>query len=349
MTRPLLEQVVRRRVSSLDNVTARGRRRRRPGRGVRRAGGGGRGRRRACVRRTSSSTAPVAPRASPTSSSRRGSSRRRSARVQIDCAYASGFLPRSADDFEGSFLVCGTSPPTSFRARGGASRGGRSLDGDVGGRARRRPGHDRGRGPRVRSQPVVAGGGPARRARGPAVVGGVVPLPVQPAPALREGTHGCCRGSSRSATRRAASTPSTGRACPAPPCRPTHSAHTVREVGVRVGRAAAAVPPQGREDHRRSLGDRGRRGLPAPADERAEGAGDGPGQPLRPAGRPGHPHLGRAREVVQPGAQPGGADQVAGRGHRWWLACSRPAFPDAARPAWIIHASDRRRADLASR
>ncbi|MEO6712805.1 MAG: FAD-dependent monooxygenase [Mycobacteriales bacterium] len=37
-------------------------------------------------------------------------------RVTIDCAYTSGFLPRSADDFEGSFLVCGTSPPTSFRA-----------------------------------------------------------------------------------------------------------------------------------------------------------------------------------------------------------------------------------------
>ena len=36
-------------------------------------------------------------------------------RVMIDCAYASGFLPRSADDFEGSFLLCGTSPPTSFR------------------------------------------------------------------------------------------------------------------------------------------------------------------------------------------------------------------------------------------
>lgn len=37
-------------------------------------------------------------------------------RVTIDCAYASGFLPRSAADFDGSFLVCGTSPPTSFRA-----------------------------------------------------------------------------------------------------------------------------------------------------------------------------------------------------------------------------------------
>ncbi len=36
-------------------------------------------------------------------------------RVMIDCGYASGFLPRSAGDFEGSFLVCGLSPPTSFR------------------------------------------------------------------------------------------------------------------------------------------------------------------------------------------------------------------------------------------
>jgi 2-polyprenyl-6-methoxyphenol hydroxylase-like FAD-dependent oxidoreductase len=37
-------------------------------------------------------------------------------RVTIDCAYSSGFLPRSADDFDGTFLVCATSPPTSFRA-----------------------------------------------------------------------------------------------------------------------------------------------------------------------------------------------------------------------------------------
>ena len=37
-------------------------------------------------------------------------------RVLIDCAYSSGFLPRSADDFEAAFLICGTSPPTSFRA-----------------------------------------------------------------------------------------------------------------------------------------------------------------------------------------------------------------------------------------
>jgi len=37
-------------------------------------------------------------------------------RVMIDCAYASGFLPRSGDDLDGSLLVCGTSPPRSFRA-----------------------------------------------------------------------------------------------------------------------------------------------------------------------------------------------------------------------------------------
>ena len=36
-------------------------------------------------------------------------------RVSIDCAYASRFLTRSADDFEGSFVVCATSPPTSYR------------------------------------------------------------------------------------------------------------------------------------------------------------------------------------------------------------------------------------------
>ena len=38
------------------------------------------------------------------------------AKVTIDCAYTSGFLPRSAADWEGSFFVCGTSPPASYRA-----------------------------------------------------------------------------------------------------------------------------------------------------------------------------------------------------------------------------------------
>jgi len=36
-------------------------------------------------------------------------------RVLIDCAYSSRFLSRSADDFEGSFIACATTPPTSFR------------------------------------------------------------------------------------------------------------------------------------------------------------------------------------------------------------------------------------------
>jgi 2-polyprenyl-6-methoxyphenol hydroxylase-like FAD-dependent oxidoreductase len=36
-------------------------------------------------------------------------------RVSIDCAYASRFLSRSAGDFEGSFIACATTPPTSYR------------------------------------------------------------------------------------------------------------------------------------------------------------------------------------------------------------------------------------------
>jgi 2-polyprenyl-6-methoxyphenol hydroxylase-like FAD-dependent oxidoreductase len=36
-------------------------------------------------------------------------------RVTIDCAYASRFLARTADDFEGSFVACATTPPTSYR------------------------------------------------------------------------------------------------------------------------------------------------------------------------------------------------------------------------------------------
>ncbi len=117
MTRPLLEQVVRRRVRSLDNVTLDD--------GVvadRVEISGGRlsgvvvgGALRAadlvvdCSGRSSriahqlESSGVLAP---PVS------------RVTIDCAYASGFLPRSAGDLDGSFLVCGTSPPESFR--GGA-------------------------------------------------------------------------------------------------------------------------------------------------------------------------------------------------------------------------------------
>src|SRR5688572_10560551 len=36
-------------------------------------------------------------------------------RVSIDCAYTSGFLPRAPDDLDGTFLVSGPTPPTCFR------------------------------------------------------------------------------------------------------------------------------------------------------------------------------------------------------------------------------------------
>ena len=66
--------------------------------------------------RTSSSTAPAGPRASSHQlESSGGTVAAGVLRVTIDCAYASALLARSADDFEGSFLVCATSPPRSFR------------------------------------------------------------------------------------------------------------------------------------------------------------------------------------------------------------------------------------------
>jgi 2-polyprenyl-6-methoxyphenol hydroxylase-like FAD-dependent oxidoreductase len=115
MTRPLLEQVVRRRVSALDNVgiedgIVADRVEVSDGRvagvvvdgEVRRADlvvdCSGRSSRVAHQLESSRLLAPPVT------------------RVRIDCAYASGFLPRTAGDLEGSFLVCGTSPPTSFRA-----------------------------------------------------------------------------------------------------------------------------------------------------------------------------------------------------------------------------------------
>jgi 2-polyprenyl-6-methoxyphenol hydroxylase-like FAD-dependent oxidoreductase len=115
MTRPLLEQVVRRRIASLDNVTLEDgvvvdRVEVSDGRvtgvvvdGVVRRGDlvvdcSGRSSRIAHRLGSSGLLAPPVT------------------RVSIDCAYASGFLPRSTGDFEGTLLVCGTTPPTSFRA-----------------------------------------------------------------------------------------------------------------------------------------------------------------------------------------------------------------------------------------
>lgn len=114
MTRPLLEQVVRRRVAALDNVTleesvvvdrvdlSEGRvsgvvvdGQQRPTDLVVDCSG-----RASRIAHQLDSSAVLAP---PVS------------RVNIDCAYTSGFLPRTPADFDGSFLFCGTSPPTSFR------------------------------------------------------------------------------------------------------------------------------------------------------------------------------------------------------------------------------------------
>ncbi len=114
MTRPLLEQVVRRRVLVLDNVTVRDgvvgdRVEVSDGRvsgvvvdgAVQRADlvvdCSGRSSRIAHQLESSGVLSP------PVS------------RVSIDCAYTSGFLPRTADDLDGTFLLCGPSPPTSFR------------------------------------------------------------------------------------------------------------------------------------------------------------------------------------------------------------------------------------------
>jgi 2-polyprenyl-6-methoxyphenol hydroxylase-like FAD-dependent oxidoreductase len=115
MTRPLLEQVIRRRIALLDNVTLEDgvlvdRVEVSDGRvtgvvvdGVVRRSDlvvdcSGRSSRIAHQLESSGLLAPPVT------------------QVSIDCAYASGFLPRSAGDFEGTLLVCATSPPTSFRA-----------------------------------------------------------------------------------------------------------------------------------------------------------------------------------------------------------------------------------------
>jgi 2-polyprenyl-6-methoxyphenol hydroxylase-like FAD-dependent oxidoreductase len=114
MTRPLLERVVRRRVGALANVTIEDGV---PVEGVTVAGetvtgvritGGERradlvvdasGRNSRIARQLELSGELVPP----------------VSRVSIDCAYASRFLSRSADDFEGSFIACALSPPTSYR------------------------------------------------------------------------------------------------------------------------------------------------------------------------------------------------------------------------------------------
>ena len=114
MTRPLLEQVVRRRVAVLENVTLRDD---------------------VAVERVEVSEGRVcgvvvggAPQRADLVVDCSGRSSRIAhqlessgvlappiSRVLIDCAYVSGFLPRSQDDLECAFLVSGPWPPTMFR------------------------------------------------------------------------------------------------------------------------------------------------------------------------------------------------------------------------------------------
>jgi 2-polyprenyl-6-methoxyphenol hydroxylase-like FAD-dependent oxidoreductase len=114
LTRPLLEQVVRRRVAALGTVTLR------DGVVVERVEAGA-GRVTGVVVDGEVHHADLVVDCSGRSSriahhlASSGVLAPPVSRVPIDCAYVSGFLPRSTDDFDGSFLVCGTSPPDSFR------------------------------------------------------------------------------------------------------------------------------------------------------------------------------------------------------------------------------------------
>ena len=121
------------------------------------------------------------------------------------------------------------------------------MDGDPRRRARRRAGHRPGRGALVRPEPAHAGRRRARRAAGPAVVDHVVPVPVAASGAT---TRRCRRprpGSSPSATRRAASTPSTGRGCRARRCRPRPSPRPwpTRACGATCCPHGSTAPPPG--------------------------------------------------------------------------------------------------------
>ena len=114
MTRPLLERVVRRRVGGLGNVTIE------DGVTVERvtvAGDTVTGVAMADGERPADLVVDASGRSSPITRQLELSVELATpvSRVSIDCAYASRFLARSADDFEGSFLACATTPPTSYR------------------------------------------------------------------------------------------------------------------------------------------------------------------------------------------------------------------------------------------
>jgi 2-polyprenyl-6-methoxyphenol hydroxylase-like FAD-dependent oxidoreductase len=114
MTRPLLEQVVRRRVGELANVTLHDgvqvERVMLAGDAVIGIGLGGEERRADLVVDASGRNSRIVRQLESS-----GMLAPPVSRVSIDCAYASRFLTRSPDDFEGSFIACATSPPTSYR------------------------------------------------------------------------------------------------------------------------------------------------------------------------------------------------------------------------------------------
>jgi 2-polyprenyl-6-methoxyphenol hydroxylase-like FAD-dependent oxidoreductase len=114
MTRPLLEQAVRRRVGELANVTIE------DGEPVERvtvAGDTVTGVSRADGERRADLVVDASGRNSRIARQLElsGVLEPPVSRVSIDCAYASRFLARSDDDFEGSFIACATTPPTSYR------------------------------------------------------------------------------------------------------------------------------------------------------------------------------------------------------------------------------------------
>ena len=142
-----------------------------------------------CTSRTWSSTARAGPHASPTSWRRPASSRRRSRGCRSTAPTPAASSPARRTTSTAAFVICGTSPPDSFRIGAVLPVEGErwmvtlaGVHGDVPGTA-----------PDevlsfARSLPTPAVGA-ARRAVGPAVIDHLVPVPVQPAAPLREGAR----------------------------------------------------------------------------------------------------------------------------------------------------------------
>ncbi|WP_426564798.1 FAD-dependent oxidoreductase [Angustibacter sp. McL0619] len=114
MTRPLLEQTIRRRLRALPNVRiedgVKGERVHRDGRRVVGVEVDGQVRAADLVVDCSGRSSRIAHELEAS-----GVLSPPVSLVSIDCAYASTLLARAPDDLDGGFLVCGPTPPTSFR------------------------------------------------------------------------------------------------------------------------------------------------------------------------------------------------------------------------------------------